>query len=240
MRSAPQVMPLKHRRGFTAIELLVVLALVAIFLALALPSFNGTIQRYRVSTAASEIANVLEFARAEAISTRANVGVGQILQPNANANANANANVNIQQALAGCTYNANIVTDWTCGVSVYIDTDNSGTQNNTETTLKFIPATDLRAVNVQIASVGGAANGAVQTDITYNPLGFSVVCNNGQCNGSNFYSIILVWPVSQPFRLPGANPYTYTYAICVGIGGEVKIMPDYFAPPSPNNQQTCP
>jgi type IV fimbrial biogenesis protein FimT len=57
-------------RGFSALELMVVLALIAIFTALALPSFQVALEHYRVNAAATEIANVLQFARSEAIRTR--------------------------------------------------------------------------------------------------------------------------------------------------------------------------
>lgn len=53
-------------RGFTMIELLVVIALVAIILALAAPSFTGTLARKRMEGAASELATDIQYARSEA------------------------------------------------------------------------------------------------------------------------------------------------------------------------------
>ncbi len=52
--------------GFTLVEMMVVIVLAAILAALALPSFNGLIERYRVERMASALAAGLTHARAEA------------------------------------------------------------------------------------------------------------------------------------------------------------------------------
>lgn len=57
----------KRNSGFTLIELMVVIAIVAIFVALAFPSFEGTIRSNRVSTSANELMASMALARAEAI-----------------------------------------------------------------------------------------------------------------------------------------------------------------------------
>jgi type II secretion system protein H len=57
-------------QGFTLIEAMVVVALVAILAALAVPSFNSTIANQRVSSAAQELQTLLLFARAEAVYKR--------------------------------------------------------------------------------------------------------------------------------------------------------------------------
>jgi len=53
--------------GFTLIELMITLILVAILLALAAPSFQGTIERRRLDGAAENLFSDLQFARSEAI-----------------------------------------------------------------------------------------------------------------------------------------------------------------------------
>jgi len=58
-------------QGFTLVELMVTLSVLAILAAVALPSFQGTIRLNRVSTENNEILGALNLARTEAIKTRA-------------------------------------------------------------------------------------------------------------------------------------------------------------------------
>jgi type IV fimbrial biogenesis protein FimT len=59
--------PRRHRTGFTLIELMVVVALVAILTMIATPSFVSLIQSNRVSAEVNAFAGDLQFARSEAI-----------------------------------------------------------------------------------------------------------------------------------------------------------------------------
>ncbi len=54
-------------RGFTAVELMVTVAILAVLAALAAPSFNALAERWRVRQAAEELQSTLYFARSEAI-----------------------------------------------------------------------------------------------------------------------------------------------------------------------------
>lgn len=53
--------------GFTAIELMVVVAITAILVALAAPSFTPLIERWRMRSAAEDLTSTLYYARSEAI-----------------------------------------------------------------------------------------------------------------------------------------------------------------------------
>ena len=53
-------------RGFTLIEMMVVIVLMAVMLGLALPSFSGLIERYRVEAMAKALMASISDARAEA------------------------------------------------------------------------------------------------------------------------------------------------------------------------------
>lgn len=54
-------------RGFTAIELLVTIAILAVLAALAAPSFTPSLERWRVMQATEQLKSTLYFARSEAI-----------------------------------------------------------------------------------------------------------------------------------------------------------------------------
>ncbi len=57
----------RYQQAFTIIELMVVLAVAAVLLTLAVPSFQRTMQNNRVVAASEEFASALNYARAEAI-----------------------------------------------------------------------------------------------------------------------------------------------------------------------------
>jgi len=62
-------------RGFTAIELLVTFAVIAIVLGIAVPSFTDTLARRRVEGAANELSADLQYARTESVSRRTSVSL---------------------------------------------------------------------------------------------------------------------------------------------------------------------
>ncbi|AGI22825.1 Tfp pilus assembly protein FimT-like protein [Pseudomonas sp. ATCC 13867] len=61
----------KESAGFTLIELMIVVTLLAIFATLAVPSFTATIERNRLQTQADELKSFLLYARGEAVSQKA-------------------------------------------------------------------------------------------------------------------------------------------------------------------------
>lgn len=65
--------PAQH--GFTAIELMVVVAIVAILAALAAPSFTPLIERWRMRSAAEDLTSTIYYARSEAIKRGGGVAI---------------------------------------------------------------------------------------------------------------------------------------------------------------------
>ena len=61
------VMHKRNVRGMTLIELMITISLLAIVIAIGLPSFTGAINGSRLSSAANELSSALQVARAEAV-----------------------------------------------------------------------------------------------------------------------------------------------------------------------------
>lgn len=66
---------MKLARGFTAVELMVTVAVIAIVAALAAPNFNSMIQSSRLTAGANDLVAALQLARMEAIRSNGRVDV---------------------------------------------------------------------------------------------------------------------------------------------------------------------
>lgn len=66
-------MPANHHEGFTLIEVLVTISIVAILATLAVPSFSAMLMNIQIRTATEAINNGLQLARGEAVRRNANV-----------------------------------------------------------------------------------------------------------------------------------------------------------------------
>ncbi len=107
--------------GFTLMEALVVLAISAILLAVAVPSFDATMARARASDGANTFLAAVELARSEAIRRSVNVTACRVL--------------NISTTAPTCTdaASANYAKgDWAAGWVVYADNNLDGTHTTGE------------------------------------------------------------------------------------------------------------
>lgn len=102
-------------RGFSAIELMVVMSIMAILTALAAPSFSEMLARYKTSVMADQLVSLLTVARTEAIRRGGNV----ILSKKTS-------------GINDCSTNQK----WSCGVTLWADDDRDGTQDANEPVLR--------------------------------------------------------------------------------------------------------
>ncbi len=72
-RSAAYPSPMNKQSGFTLIELMVVISILAILLGIGVPSFRATIEGNRITTVANDLVGALQFARSEAVKRGTNV-----------------------------------------------------------------------------------------------------------------------------------------------------------------------
>ncbi len=106
----------RMNRGFTAIELLVTIAIVAILAAIAAPNFQPMFERYRLQRAIGEWENAIFFARTEALKRGGNVYIRKT--PSGD----------------GCT--AGTTDDWSCGWTVVYSPTGSSTPVSTDVSLQ--------------------------------------------------------------------------------------------------------
>lgn len=97
---------LTHLNGFTLIETMVVVAIMAILAALATPSFQDAIDRYRAGAVYDELRATFTFARSEAIRRR----IGVIVE---------------RSPGGACA----TIQEWQCGWIVYADIDANNARN---------------------------------------------------------------------------------------------------------------
>ncbi|WP_426287160.1 GspH/FimT family pseudopilin [Luteibacter sp. E-22] len=68
-------MTIRKSRGFTILELMVTLTVLAVLMAIAVPSFRGTMRRARMSNAVNTMVGDVQFSRSEAATRRQFVSI---------------------------------------------------------------------------------------------------------------------------------------------------------------------
>jgi len=134
------------RRAFTLIEILVVVCIISILLAAVVPAFNTINAARSVDRAVSDVANILELARAEAMATRSYVYVGFLNTTNSDGNA-----------------------ELRCGAVISIDGSSSVLAANLRPVSKLLKLPNIVMTNYTTlpAVVKSAADISLQTDTDY-------------------------------------------------------------------------
>lgn len=123
----------KQEAGFTAIELLVSVSVLAVLAALAGPSFKSLIDRWRVRDALEAMQSTLYLARSEAIKRGGRVAIEKL-----------------PKTTPGCTL-ASTTEEWGCGWFVFVDENNDGKWQATEERLRTVAA----PANTNVIHKGG-------------------------------------------------------------------------------------
>jgi type IV fimbrial biogenesis protein FimT len=120
--------------GFTAIELMVVVSLLAVLGALALPGFDSLIERYRIRSASGDLTAAIYLARAEAIRRGGQVTLRRTSSPDC---APAESN------------------EWSCGWLVFADTNDNGAHEPGEERIQAWPSPTGVKANLNAGNSAG-------------------------------------------------------------------------------------
>jgi type IV fimbrial biogenesis protein FimT len=158
---------MKEDSGFTIIELLIIVAIMAVVTALAVPALGQFILNRSINSQANTFSNMLTFARSEAIKR--------------------NSRVSVCKSANGATCTA--PGDWAQGFIVFVDPVNQGVVDAGEAVLRVVGRVHDSLTMVGVPQ-GPAGPGTVSDVVTYRSDGLSAqsgrwtVCSN--TGNSNF------------------------------------------------------
>lgn len=128
-------LPAQRQQGFTTIELMVVVAIIAILGGLAAPSFKNVIESMRVNSSIEDMTNTIYYARSEAIKRGGAVAIRK-----------------------RCT--AGAATNWDCGWRVVTDINRNGILDpGTDAVLKNFPPPQNMTITHNTSSTSLALDG---------------------------------------------------------------------------------
>lgn len=181
-------------RGFTAIELMVTVAILAVLAGLAAPSFNPIIERWRVRQVSEELQSTLYFARSEAVKRGGGIAILR------------------NTSTDGCTISDTDTDAWNCGWLVFVDKNSDGVKDSGEEVLQQTPPphhikVKLTSINSSTGQDSGSLTKPVQVD------------RWGQLtsNSVSFFAFRLT-------PLDSSNAEASASSLCVSGSGRIKRM----------------
>lgn len=153
--------------GITLIELLVVIAIAAILAGIAVPSFNDTIRRNRIDTAANTFLNALNYARTEAI----------------------RRNTYIALRKSG--------SQWENGYVAFVDSNANGTIDTGEETIRTWQGLPTGyTLRSNITNFSNTVRYNARGEVDNNAVGgYFIVCHNNQLQGARAVILTRMRPV---------------------------------------------
>lgn len=136
---SPRMLSAHRQRGFTLVELVITIALVAILTSLAVPSFSEVLRQWRRDSATRELLTSLQLARAEAIKTSRQI----VVCPSTSG--------------AACAAG----TEWSTGWMVFVD-DGAGTAANANNQIHNLNERILKVASAQAGVASLTSSGGVQ------------------------------------------------------------------------------
>jgi type IV fimbrial biogenesis protein FimT len=156
---------LSYKRGFSLIELMIGIAILAILLSAVMPSFRAWIQNAKIRTAAESLQNGLQLARVEAIKRNEGVSFTLGTLSSWSVQTMAASGVSIQSRSSDEGSSNVILTVTPTGTTtvsfnglgrIVANTDSSLTMTNIEVALPttLLPANEMRKLKVYISTGG--------------------------------------------------------------------------------------
>jgi type IV fimbrial biogenesis protein FimT len=153
---------LRRQRGFSLIELMIGIAIVAILLAVGMPTFGLWMQNTQVRTAAESIQNGLQTARNEAVRR------------------NTNVRFNLTSATGLVTWNVCVVVGAACGEVIQQRSAAEGGANARVGVNANVPPTPVTVTQYSTALASGTGlSGAGGAGVTFNGVGSIPAANIG-------------------------------------------------------------
>ncbi len=194
----------QQNSGFTLVELMVTVAVLAILVGIAIPSFQGTLDKRRIIGAAEQIYADLQYARSEAIRQNKSVTVHF-----------RNAGTNTTWCYGMNVHERTVSYSGACDCT----TTTSGAENSNCTVrglTKTVYSTDYRGISLTAASFSGTSG---TTFTTFTPLrGIGAAGTPKLRSASDFLVEIVVSPQGRirPCSPPssGSTYYLSNYPTC--------------------------